>query len=81
MYKHIIETIDEVIKQHQEKKDIGISERDHHYYIQGLEVAKQLIQQVQDTDIEMPHETLENVIIHLRNEISDDEMKDIIDNI
>lgn len=81
MYKHIIETIDEVIKQHIDKKDVGESERDQHYFIQGLEVAKQLIEQVQETDIECAYETFENIVLNLRNEMSKDEMKDIIDEI
>ncbi|MCA1027051.1 hypothetical protein LCM23_13195 [Cytobacillus kochii] len=74
MYQGINKAIDQVISKH--KKTI---ERDTHYYIQGLEVAKLLVDQTQEIDVEeVPYETFENIVQILSNYLEKEDMEKII---
>lgn len=82
MYEHINETINKVIENHKflDPKKHNMTEKDTHYYIQGLEVAKQLVEQTQDFDTEeLALETFENVVRHLSKTLDKYAMAEIIE--
>lgn len=62
IYDDLLEVVDKVIEAHNNSSD-KLPEQSHYYFIQGLKVAKQLIDQEQD-DVyeEYSYETLELLI-------------------
>lgn len=55
----LLKTIDKVYEIHKNETNTNVSEENKHYFLQGLKVAKQLIEQEQDTIYdEIPYETL-----------------------
>jgi hypothetical protein len=79
MYQHIIAAIEAVEKKSNEM-EFG-SERDNHYFLEGLNVAKQVIKEVGETDIEMAYETFENTVIALKDELDKYDMEVIIEDV
>ncbi|TCJ00426.1 hypothetical protein [Cytobacillus praedii] len=81
MYKHINEAIDKIIEFHKtlDPKKHNMTKEEAHYYIQGLEVAKQLVEQTQEIDTgELAFETFENVVRNLSAELDQYDMEEII---
>ncbi|MFO1442969.1 hypothetical protein KDN24_07025 [Bacillus sp. Bva_UNVM-123] len=84
MYEHINEAIDKVIEYHKtlDPKSHSLTEKEAHYFIQGLEVAKQIVNQSQEIDIEeVSYETFENVVKNLRTTLNQYDMEEIIGNV
>lgn len=84
MYSSIIEGINEIIKYNKDldPKTHNMSDKEAHYFIQGLEVAKQTIKQVEEfsTD-ELAHETFEEVVAALKDTLDKEDMKETIDHV
>ncbi|MGD6876969.1 hypothetical protein [Bacillus infantis] len=84
MYSSIIEGIDEIIKYHNglNPNTHNMSEKEAHYFIQGLEVAKQTIRQFEEfnTD-ELAHETFEEVVVALKETLDEEDMKETINHV
>jgi hypothetical protein len=81
MYQNIIDAINQCIENYKNNDDIGGSDKDKHYFIEGLKVAKQIVEQVRETDIEMAYETFENVVMTLKNELDRYDMEVIIEDV
>lgn len=84
MYKNIIDVLNQAIKHHQEiwEKSTDITEQEKHYFIQGLEVAKQLVEGEQDLVIdELAYETFEEVVEVLKGSLEKHEMEEIIEEV
>ena len=83
MYQHIIDALNETINYHRSKESpVAIENRDLHYFIQGLQVAKQIVSGCEDSAIDdTPHETFEDTVRALWNELDRNEMLTILDDI
>lgn len=80
MYKNIISAIKEV-KTNQENSDVGQSERDKYYFIEGLNVAVQIVNEVRENDIEDAYETFEDTVNALKKNLFRHDMEVIIEDI
>jgi 5-bromo-4-chloroindolyl phosphate hydrolysis protein len=71
MYQNIINDVDGVINQHKENKiKTGLTEKEKFYFIQGLEVAKQIIENAEDIAIdEIAYETFEDTVKALKDSL------------
>lgn len=83
MYKIIFQVINEVIKCHETwKLTKDMTERDRVMFINGLNVAKQLIEQIEeDNKIDFAYETLEDTIKFLKDNLNKEEVIEIVESI
>ncbi|MFS0657474.1 hypothetical protein AB1L07_02450 [Niallia alba] len=85
LFTDIIKNIDETINQYDQKalgKAIGISEKENHMFIQGLKVAKQIVDNIEElVKDEIPHEYFEEVVKGLQGCLEIEEMKEIIESV
>jgi hypothetical protein len=85
LYEGIIDTIDQCIDRHKDSKFQAVNNfpvRDIHYFIQGLEVAKQIIIDEDEFAKEVvPHEIFEETVRELMFSLDRDDMEDIIDGV
>lgn len=81
MYKEITKVLDIIIKQH---KDIegSVTEIEKHYFLQGLEVAKQQIEQLEELHTtELAYETFEDTVRVMKDNLDRYDMELIIEDI
>jgi hypothetical protein len=84
MYQEIIKGIDELIKHHKKLKpeDYKMTEQEAHYFIHGLNVAKQQVEQLQEIHTkELAYETFENVVKALCDHLDRYDMEVIIEDV
>jgi 5-bromo-4-chloroindolyl phosphate hydrolysis protein len=81
MYKEINRVIDQIIELHKNTEN-EMTDRERHYFIQGLEVAKQQIEQLEEYHTtELAYETFEDTVRALKGNLDRYDMEVIIEDI
>ncbi|PLR99505.1 hypothetical protein [Bacillus sp. T33-2] len=84
MYQSILDSINATIEHHKKLNPSNhkLSEQEVHYFIQGLEVAKQLVEQTQELNVEeLAYETFEDTVRTLSDHLDRYDMEVIIEDV
>lgn len=79
MYQSIINDLDYIIKNYNPK---SMSDKEKHYFLQGVSMAKQIIEQAEDFNAgESAYETLEATLKAVNSHLFRDEVNQLVDEI
>lgn len=75
MYQSIIDSLNHMLK----GKVYGMTEEHEHYYKQGINVARQIIEQIEDVNSsELAYETLEETLVSIKNSLHEEDVMELV---
>ncbi|WP_099301973.1 hypothetical protein [Bacillus sp. Marseille-P3800] len=78
MYSSVVKDFRQFIKQSKAQPQHFMSVRDKHYYIEGMQVGKQIVEQSMEFGLTMPHELFDEIVGKLKEEYTLDELVDMV---